>query len=137
MSASLRQFVSALIVAIFMANLGLLNLQQLTMQHEFAHVSDAALAAQAGANNAHHHEHGEQHDHDAATDGAGHADFSHELLHAAEHVQPLPPTVFGNIEVASGGVEPASFALPMVPSMAPDSPFRPPRLIPQAGIARA
>lgn len=132
MSASLRQFVSILIVAIFMVNLGLLNLQQLSMEHEFAHVSDTGLAAQAGASDAHHHEHAEAYDHDAS----GHSDFSHELLHAAEHVQPLPPTTFGKIEVASGGVEPASFALPAVPSMAPDSPFRPPRLIAQAGTAR-
>lgn len=126
MSASLRKFVSVLMVAIFMVNLGLLNFQQLTMQHEYAHVSDA-----------HHHEHEElEHEHDASADGTGHSDFSHELLHAAEHVQPLPTTFFGSIALASGGVEPVSFTLPTVPSMAPDSPFRPPRLIPQADLVR-
>lgn len=128
MSASLRQFVSVLMVAIFMVNLGLLNFQQLTMQHEYAHVSDV-----------HHHEHEHEHeqdDHGASADGAVHADFSHELLHAAEHVQPLPTTFFGSIALASGGVEPVSFTLPTVPSMVPDSPFRPPRLIPQADLVR-
>ena len=129
MSSSLRESLALVMFVIFMANLGLWNFH-MQLEHELDHTGHPALALQGAA---HVHAQDQHHGDTSECDENAPTASQHQLLHAVDNVQPNFGGVIAHNVKPPHNVTGFDFQLPLVPSAASESPFRPPRSSPSIG----
>ncbi len=122
MRGSSRIIIALLMLAVFLAGLGVSGFNSKLLAHELDHDHDSR-AAMAVVD----HDHALPLSTNGSSDPEPLSDIEHRLLHAANHCQPLPsPTVKFFWEPLARTISMLP-SLPVLPPAALEPPFRPPR----------
>lgn len=115
MKRTICRRVALLMLAIFIANIGIAHLRTQWLHHDLDHTLNGKLVSLMD-------QHADEDDHGILT-GA-----EHQLLHAADHGQPLPASMSATLQVwAIATILIFSLLASRVPESVFPAPFRPPR----------
>ena len=115
MTRTICQRIALLMLAIFIANIGIAQMRTQWLHHELDHALHGELVSATD-------HHADDDDHDMPT-GA-----EHQLLHASDHVQPLPASMVATPQVlALATILIFSLLAFRVPESVFPAPFKPPR----------
>ena len=120
MRHSSRTIVALIILVIFVASLGVSGVSSKRLAHELDHDGGAAMSVVD-------HDHAPPLITDGSTGPEPLSDIEHRLLHAANHLQPLPSSTIEFSWEPPAHMMPLSSSLPVLPAAELEPPFRPPR----------